>query len=120
MFWVNAIAFILAVIPILFFVIYYYVWSEHFYLDASITTLNRKKLRRSAMLWRGIAEAGIFLSQLIWVYVMQHFGESKEKNAKPVPEVEVERVTAKDVERISAFDVTSSMRTTAKGDNFMV
>ena len=36
MFWINAIAFILAVIPIIFFIFYYYLWSREFYLDHSI------------------------------------------------------------------------------------
>ena len=32
MFWINAIAFILAVVPIVFYTIYYYTWSHEFYL----------------------------------------------------------------------------------------
>jgi heme/copper-type cytochrome/quinol oxidase subunit 2 len=90
MFWVNAIAFILAVIPIVFYVIYYFTWSREFYLNASMLSLNDKhNLRKSAMVWRAIVEGGLFLSQLVWVYVLQTFGENKEKAAKPVPVEEV-------------------------------
>ena len=40
MFWINAIAFILAVIPIIFYIFYYYLWSREFYLDHSILIDN--------------------------------------------------------------------------------
>jgi hypothetical protein len=90
MFWVNAIAFILAVIPIVFYVIYYYTWSREFYLNTSILDIIEKHaLRKSAMVWRAIVEGGLFLSQLVWVYVLQTFGESKERAAKPAPVEEV-------------------------------
>ena len=90
MFWVNAIAFILAVIPIVFYVIYYYTWSREFYLNTSLLDIIEKHaLRKSAMVWRAIVEGGLFLSQLVWVYVLQTFGENKERAAKPAPVEEV-------------------------------
>jgi|688.fasta_scaffold1608693_1 hypothetical protein len=118
MFWINAIAFILADIPILFFAIYYFFWSREFYVYNSVLTAaertEKHDLRKSAMVWRAVVEGGLFLSQLVWVYVMQNFGQSKEKTVNTMPEVEVKRVTAKDVERISSFDATSSMMSTTK------
>ena len=89
-FWVNAIAFILAVIPIVFNVFRYYFWSREFYLNHSILSVDEKHyLRKSAMVWRGIVEGALFLSQLVWVYVLQTFGKNKEKAAKPEPVEEV-------------------------------
>ena len=52
------------------------------------------------MVWRIIVEGGIFLSELVWVYVLQTFGADK----MSVSVLEVERISAKDVERISSID----------------
>lgn len=93
MVWVNAIAFILSVIPIVFNVFYYYLWSSEFYLSNTIyvSTAEKHDKRETAMVMRAIVEGGLFLSQLVWIYVLQTFGADKAKNAKPEPVVEVER-----------------------------
>jgi heme/copper-type cytochrome/quinol oxidase subunit 2 len=83
MFWINAIAFILSVFPIVFYTIYYYTWSREFYLKTSKYNLDQKhQLRKQALIWRGIVEGAVFLSQLVWVYVLQTFGADKEKSEK--------------------------------------
>ena len=41
------------------------------------------------MVWRGIVEGALFLSQLVWVYVLQTFGKNKEKAVKHEPVEEV-------------------------------
>jgi hypothetical protein len=56
------------------------------------------------MVWRIIVEGGIFLSELVWVYVLQTFGADKEQDKMSVSVLEVERMSAKDVERISSID----------------
>ena len=44
MFWVNGFAFILAVIPNIFYIIYYYAWSYEFHAN-SLNDTHRKELR---------------------------------------------------------------------------
>jgi hypothetical protein len=71
-------------------------------------------LRKQALVWRGIVEGGVFLSQLVWVYVLQTFGADKEKSDKFSSAEEVDRATARDVERLTHFDDRSSVRASTK------
>lgn len=115
MFWINAIAFILSVFPIVFYTIYYYIWSREFYINSKTDPAHRKQLRKQALIWRGIVEGAVFLSQLVWVYVLQTFGADKDTTAKHLPVIEqVDRATAQDVERLSKFDAFSSVRASTK------
>ena len=59
---------------------------------------------RQVIIARGLVEVCYFLTQLIWVYVLQSFGAIKTKKLRVVDTNDNNQVEAADVERLSMFE----------------
>ena len=77
-FLINAVAFILAIFPLMFREIFYYIWTEKL-VHGKETFEDVQDERKQAIIARLAAESSSFFFQLIWIYVLHSLGIIKPK-----------------------------------------